>query len=164
MPTKIAVKRKADGSVSINSKSDVRAALDRLEAIEREILDRTHDLVEERADLKVAVEHYVINKFEAGAGYEDDTWLATKVVGHTRTWDVDKLSKIIPRGILKNVTELKVLPAKLDAAVRAGKIDRTKIKAAFTETPNKPYVKITRRVQDDNRASDEAESLAAKLA
>jgi hypothetical protein len=120
-------------------------------------------LQETAGKLREAVDKYIIDKYSAGEGIETPTYLATKVVGHTRTWNVEKLQKLIPRGILKNVVKMTVDGAKVDEYVRAGKIDRNKIKGAYEERPNKPYVKITRRSQDDGKADAEADSLAGKL-
>jgi hypothetical protein len=151
--------------VIVSSASHVRVALERLAEIEEEILAKTGPLVAEQATVKEALDNYVIDKFQAGDGYEDDDWKATKVVGHKRTWDVEKLGKLIPKGIFKNVVKVSVDGEKIDAMVAAGRLDRKKISAAFTEKPNKPYVKITKREKDAKKKGEaEAESLAAKLA
>lgn len=156
--------RSKAGRAIVSSKSHARLALDRLEEISAEIDKLTAPLVQEQKDLKEALDKYVIEKFEAGDGYEDDDWKATKVVGHKRTWDVEKLGKLIPRGIFKNVIKVSVDGEKVDAMVAAGRLDRKKIAAAFTETPNKPYVKITKREQDAKKGEQQARELADKLA
>lgn len=114
--------------------------------------------------MRQAVDKYVIEKYEAGDGYESDTWKATKVVGHDRSWNLKKLEKIVPRGILKNVLKISVDAKKLDELVKAGRIDRDEIEDAFEEKPKAPYVKITRKESKTDKAAEEAASLAEKLA
>lgn len=152
----------------VSTKSHVAVALREREELGAELDKMLNDpaivaLTAELAGLKEAIDTYVIEHFEPGDGFEDDDWLATKVVGHKRTWDVEKLEKLIPRGIFKNVVEFKVIPDKIDEYVRKGKLDRKKIGVAFTETPNKPYVKITKREQNESKGEAEATGLAAKL-
>lgn len=163
------LKRKKDGSLIVSSKSHVAVALEDRERLTNELDkllldDKIVSLREEIQRVGDAINTYVLDHYEAGEGFESDDWLATKVVGHRRTWDVEKLQKLIPRGILKNVVEMKVIPDKIDEYVRKGKLDRKKIAAAFEEVPNKPYVRITKREQSsEEKGSAEAESLAAKL-
>jgi hypothetical protein len=164
---KVQLKQKRDGSFSITSKSLVRLADERLEQIEREIQSREEQvgipaLREERAGLVQARDKYIIDHFQAGEGYEDDSYKHTKVVSHTRKWDAEKLEKLVPRGIFKNLVTITVVPSKIDEYVRKGKLDRKKIERAFIETPNEPYVKTTKKTTSNGE--EEAESLAAKLA
>lgn len=112
--------------------------------------------------LTVAIDNYVLANYTAGEGYEDDKWLATKVVGNTRVWDAGALFKILPRGIFKQITKIVVDPQAIDEAVRAGKITDEQIASALSTRPNKPYVKVTARSGASNTA--EADNLAAKLA
>lgn len=117
----------------------------------------------EHMALKEARDRYIIDQYSPGEGYEDEEWMATKVVSHRRTWDVEKLERLVPRGIFKNLVKMTVVPEKVDEYVRAKKIDRKKIEAAFTETPNAPYVKITKKSQPKVTGEDEADSLSAKF-
>lgn len=151
----------------IGSDRHVRAALDSLAFEERELarlmadpkIVTTQDLI---AKLKESVDGYIIDSFGAGEGYEDDDWLATKVVGHKRVWDVETLEKSIPRGIFKNLVKIEVDGAKVDQFVREGKLKAKDIRKAFKETANKPYVKITKRSKP--KGDKEAQSLAEQLA
>lgn len=150
----------------IGSDRHVRAALDSLAAAERELarlmadpqIAEVQDLV---AKLKASIDSYVIDSFKAGEGYEDDDWLATKVVGHKRVWDVDTLEKSIPRGIFKNLVKIEVDGGKVDQFVREGKLKMKDIRKAFKESANKPYVKITKRTKP--KGDKEAQSLAEQL-
>jgi hypothetical protein len=163
MPTELKLNKK--GEYVVSTKSHVREGLDTLAAIDAEIEELTRPLRSQHEAVKAAVDGYVIAKYQPGDGYEDDDYLATKVVAHRRSWNVDKLTKLVPRGILKNVLKISVDGEKVDQYVRAGKIDADKIKAAYEETPNKPYVKITPRKkgQSPERAEKEAEGLASAM-
>ena len=116
------------------------------------------ETVEKIDKLKEARDTYLIGKMEAGATLANDTWQLTKVVAYRRTWDVSKLEKIVPKGILKNITELKVIPEKIDQYVKSGDLTLKKIAPAYTETPNKPYVRVSKV------AAANGETEAAKLA
>lgn len=116
------------------------------------------DLQNELAALKAAVDAFVLDH----EAYEDDTYKLTRVQGHRRTWNADKLEAILPRGLFKRVIKITVDPAKLDQLVRAKKIDGKKIDPAFEETPNAPYVKYT--VKSEDSGASEAEGLAEALA
>lgn len=154
---------KKDGSFVVASKSHVRIALERIEALDKEILVRTAPLKVEREELQEAVNKYVIDHYEASDGYEDSNFRATKVVGHTRSWNPDKLQKLLPTRLYKLVIIVKVDSGKLDELVREGKIDRKKIEKAYEEKPNTPYVKMTKKDQSAARAAGESESLAEAL-
>jgi hypothetical protein len=147
----------------IRSKSDVAVALRQIEELDAKIAKAAAKLQEERGALKEAVDEYVMEKVKDGQ-YEDDTYKLTRTQGHTRTWNVDKLEAILPRALFKRVIKITVDGQKVDELVRAKKIDRKKIRAAFEERPNKPYVKHTKKAADDSaKRSKEAESLAEKL-
>ena len=148
----------------VTSKSHVRIALERITALDKEILVRTAPLKVEREELQSAVDKYVVDHYEAGQGYEDSNYRATKVVGHTRSWNPVTLQKLLPTRLYKLVIIVKVDSAKLDELVREGKIERKKIEKAFEETPNTPYVKMTKKDQSAARSADESESLAEALA
>lgn len=152
-----------NGAFVISSKAHVRLALDTLDRIDEQIAMLTEPWQEERQMVKEALDKYVIDKFQPGDGYEDDDWLATKVVSTRRSWDVEKLTKLVPRGILKNLVKMTVDNGKVDEYVRSGKLDRDKIEPAYTETPNSPYVKITRRNNNTAKIEKEAAGLAARL-
>jgi hypothetical protein len=113
----------------------------------------------ERAELKAKVDDLVINKLEA---FEDDKIKITRVQGFKRTWDADRLEKILPRAIFRRVIKITPDPAKIDAEVKAGNIEVDRIAPALNETPNKAYAKWTAKSESDGGAA-EAESLAAKL-
>lgn len=147
----------------ISSKANLKQALETLAELDQEIENRIGALRAQRDKLKESIDAYVIDKYEAGDGYEDDTFLATKVVGFMRNWSAEKLEKLMPRGLFKQVVKLSIDNAKLDQLVKAGKIDREMIEPAFEEAPKKPYVKVTRKSNNTGRASAEAEGLAAKL-
>jgi len=102
----------------------------------------------------------VLDHYEAGDGFEDADFKVTKVVSHRRVWNAEKLATLVPRGVYKNLVTVTVVPAKVDQYVRAGKVTLDAIGAAYEETPNAPYVKLTRKQAD---AADEAQSLAEKL-
>ena len=116
-------------------------------------------LQQEIADLKVGIDAYVLDRED----YEDDDYKLTRVQAFRRRWDVQKLEAILPRGIFKNIVKIEVDPIKLDQLVREGRIAAKKIEPAFTETPNQPFVKITKKSHAEEKGSAEAESLAAKL-
>lgn len=147
----------------MSSKSHVRIALERIDELDKNMEALIAPLRTERDRLREAADKYVVDHYNPGEGIETDTFKMTKVVGHTRWWNPEKLEKLVPRGIYKNLVEVKVLPAKVDEYVRKGKIKRADIEAAFEERPNKPYVKMTKKEQGDARASAEASSLAEAL-
>ena len=153
------------GKPSISSKSHVLAATEDLAAIDAEIERLTADLKRKREDIKEAVDAYVLKHFKAQDGIETPGYKLTHVQGHTRTWDAAKLESLVPRGIFKNLVALTVVPAKIDEYVRAKKIDRDAIAAAYTEKPNKPYVKWSPvKESSADRAESEAAGLADALA
>lgn len=145
------------------TKSHVRIALDRMAELQEEMSALVAPLQTEYESLKQAHDSYIVEHYSAGEGYEDDDWLATKVVSHTRTWNVDALMKLVPRAILKPALKVSIDTAKLDDLVKRGKIERKTIASAFTESPNKPYAKITRKSKTKERGASEAEGLAGKL-
>lgn len=116
-------------------------------------------LQEQIAVLKEDIDKYVLDKDD----YEDTDYKLTRVQAFRRRWDVDKLEAILPRGIFKNIVRVEPDPAKIDQYVREGKIDMKKIAPAYTETPNAPFVKMTKKSHAEEKGSAEAESLAAKL-
>lgn len=117
------------------------------------------ELEQKRATLKSEIDQLVI---EAGEEYEDESIRIVRVQGFRRSWDVDKLEKIIPRPIFRRIVKVDVDAEKLDDEVRAGNLKLTRqVKAALTETPNKAYAKWTPKSQKDGEA--EADALAAKL-
>ena len=116
-------------------------------------------LQQEIADLKLGIDAYVLDRED----YEDDDYKLTRVQAFRRRWDVDKLEAILPRGLFKNIVKIEVDPIKLDQLVREGRITAKKIEPAYTETPNQPFVKITKKSHAEEKGSAEAESLAAKL-
>lgn len=154
--------------------SDVARALDRreeiaatLETLEEQLAktklyQRVEALREEDAKIEADVKEFVLVNYASGEGYEDERVKLTKVVGHTRTWNVDRLKELVKPGVFKKLTSLVVVPAKIDELVRAGKLDLEEIADAYEERANAPYVKPTIKSRVDNSA--EAESLAEKLA
>jgi hypothetical protein len=156
------LKLKRDGSVVVSSESHVRVANKRIVFLTEQIELQTKSMREERDKLKAAVEQYVIDAYEPGEGYEDETVKLTKVVSHRCTWNADKLRKLLPTSLYKLVIDVKVNDKALDELCREGKIDRKKIASAFEEVPNAPYTRRT--VKGTPSGKDEAAALAAKLA
>lgn len=136
----------------------------------REELSRTkvgqkvERLEEEVGLLSEAINGYVLDHYDDGDGYEDSDWKATRVVSHRRTWNVERLARLVPKAVFKNVTTTTVVPAKIDQMVRAGKVTLDELAPAYEETANAPYVKVTRRSESSDAGQSEAEELAAKLA
>lgn len=118
---------------------------------------------EEKQILIDAVERYVLDKYEPGSGYEDESVKITKVVSHKRYWNPDKLRKILPTSVYKLVIKVSVDGAKIDELVREGKIDRERIESAFEEIPNTPYVRRSLKSDKSDRSAEEAAGLAAAL-
>lgn len=121
------------------------------------------ELRDERAKIDDAVREFVLTNYEGGEGYEDDVVKITKVQGHKRVWNAERLQELLPRGVFKNVVMLVPNAAKINEYVSAGKIDLDEIEDALEETATAPYVKVTRKSQsgDHEAAADE---LAEKLA
>jgi hypothetical protein len=159
------LKRKANGAWSISSRQDLADALDQRADIQFKRDDAYQMYVDrydaEIADLTEAIDNFILSRYDAGDGFENDNWKATHVQGHRRSWDVSKLEKLLPRGIFKNVVKITADPQKIDEYVRAKKINMDDIQEAYVETPNKPYTKVT--AKSTARGEAEAESLAAKL-
>jgi hypothetical protein len=167
------LQRKANGSYALRSKSHVRAALDELAEcdrqadilrakIEKKCATETSALghiADQRGALKSAIDAYVLDHDE----FETDTLKITRVQAHRRTWNIDTLAKIVPRGIFKNIVKMTVDPAKIDALVKEGRLDSKKIAPAYVETPNAAYVKWTEK-SDTTSGADEADALADALA
>jgi hypothetical protein len=172
---KAGLSRDKNGKVVIGSEDGVAQALRRREQLDdliqkaTALLEQTKTyqsraaMQEEDAELEAAIREFVLNSYEAGSGYEDDRVRLTKVQGHTRTWNVDKLQAKLSRGLFKSVTQITVVPAKIDEMVRKGKIDLDAIADAYEERANKPYVKPTAK-KDGLDAEAEADNLAELLA
>lgn len=148
----------------VSSKSAVHGAVEDIAALEEEIAKLTGPLEAQMTLLKTAVDAYVIKNYDPSSGYENDVMSITHVQGHTRRWNAEKLEKLVPRGVFKNLVTVTVVPAKIDEYVRAKKIKREDIEPAFEETANKPYAKWTPKKQANaDRAAAETSSLADKL-
>jgi len=161
---KLKTKFNAKGVPVVSSKSHVHDAVEDIAALEEEIAKLTGPLEAQMTLLKEAVDKYVIKNYEPSSGYENDAVSLTHVQGHTRRWNAEKLEELVPRGIFKNLVTIAVVPAKIDEYVRAKKIKREDIEAAYEETPNKPYVRWTpKKLDTTERAASEASSLADKL-
>lgn len=146
----------------ISSKAHVRTALalrKTLQARLDELLANPEiELLEtDLAALKTGIDAWVLDHEK----YADDTITITRVQAMRRTWNPDKLEKLVPRGIFKNLVTFTVVPAKIDAYVRQGKLDLDKIAPAFEETPNAPFTKWT--VKSNKNGEVEADSLAEAL-
>lgn len=149
----------------ISSSSHVAEALAVLEAFDVEIEKFLADpalvlLQKERAQLKEDIDAYILKR---STPYEDDNYKLTRVQGFRRTWNVSKLEAILPRGIFKNVIKMEADPQKIDQYVRDGKIDRKKIEPAFEESPNRAYVKMTKKSHHEERGEAEADALAEAM-
>lgn len=148
----------------IKTVKGVKTALARIEEID-DILtairaDNAMDEWEkERADLEDAVKAFALDV----ENYEDEAYKVTKVQGHTRYWDTDKLEKLVPKGLFLRCVNLVAAPDKIDALVKQGKLDRKVIAKAFIEKKNSPYAKITKKSEPGTDGEDEAASLAEKL-
>lgn len=152
-----------DGSYTLRSKKQVRAAIEAIALQDEQIEQarqaaRLEAMEERRGALKSAVDAFVLDH----ESYEDEDIRITRVQSFRREWNADKLEKMLPRGVFKNVVKIAVVPAKIDQYVRQGKIDRDAIEAAFEETPNAPYAKWTDKA-DPDRATKDAEGLAEAL-
>lgn len=131
------------------------AALERIEQINEE-MERLmkesgiYALGIEREDLDKKIKAYVLKK----GNVEIPGYLLTRVQGFRRAWNSEKLQKIVPKGLFLQIVDYIPNPDKIDELVKAGKLDSKKIDKAFEETPNAPYVKITKRKQDDGSEAD----------
>lgn len=162
--------RKRRGAIA--SVSGVQSALRRIEEIDAALETLTARLAktklaqqidvleEEKHALSIEVDAFVLDHYEAGDGYEDDAIRITKVQGHSRRWNAETLMRLVPRGVFKTLVDVTVVPAKVDDAVKAGRITLEQIADAFEETPNRPYLKRTVKAQG---REDQAASLAEKL-
>jgi hypothetical protein len=140
----------------VSSESDVQEAIGEIEV--RKAL--MQPVIAEIAALKEAVDAYVEKK----GNIETDTHKLTRVQGFTRKWNVDKLKKIVPKGIFLQLCNLTPDPDKIDQAVRAGRLDAKKIAPAFEETPKAAYVKWTEKKESNSaRQEEQADALAANL-
>ena len=150
--------------VALARREEIAAALETMRArlAKTKLAQQVADLEAEDARWDGAIREFVLGHYEAGMGYEDESVKITKVVGHRRSWNVEKLKKLVTPAIFKKVTTVVVAPEKINELVSAGKLDLDDIDAAYDEVPNAPYPKFTYKAQGD-RAS-EAESLAEKLA
>jgi ribosomal protein S10 len=109
-------------------------------------------LLEEQTALRTVLDAHVIEE----GSFESETWTATKVQAHRRTWDVDVLRKKLTPALFKRVITVTVNPSAIDELVRAKKIKLEDIEDALTETPNKAYSKWTPKgkdVQESGEAS-----------
>lgn len=159
----------------IGSEAAVRKALERREIIaatletlrarmeKTKLAQQIAELEEEDGTIAVAIDEYVLDKYNAGDGYDDGRYRFTKVVGHTRRWNVERLRELLKPSILRQVTTLVVVPEKIDELEAQGKIDLDAISDAYETRANKPYVKKTERTSTDDERKEEATSLAAKL-
>lgn len=117
------------------------------------------DCEAELADVKAEIDSLIVDK---GVEYDGDRVKITRVQGYRRKWNVDKLEKIMPRPLFRQVIKLDVDSDKIDQLAREGKIDSKKIEPAYEETPNKAYAKWTWK-SDKKNGNNEAASLAAQL-
>lgn len=147
----------------VSSQSHVAAANERIIFLEDQIEKQVAPLRDEHDKLQDAVDQYVIRHYEPSSGYEDDNVKLTKVVGYRRSWNPEKLQKLLPTSLYKLVIKVTVDANALNELVKEGRIDRKKIESAYEETPNAPYVKRTVKGQSTNRGEEEAASLSAKL-
>lgn len=171
----MAIKWNADGSASLRSVRDVRDALRRRDELSV-LLDRQEERVArtkaaqdllalqtEYDELGSAVDGYVIDNYEGGFGYEDEYVKVTKVVGHTRTWNVDVLKEKLSHAMFKKVTKVVVDQAAIDDLVGRSVLTVDQIADAYEERAKKPFVKTTFLDPTSDGGRSESESLAAKL-
>lgn len=137
-------------------------ALDKIEELDARIRDAMEmggilGMQAERAELDAKVKEYVLKK----GNIETPTHKLTLVTGFTRRWDGETLARIVPKGLFLKIVDYVPNPDKIDEFVKAGKLDEKKIGKAFIETAKSPYVKITRKKdQDDGEADRVAKALA----
>ena len=155
------LKRKKDGSYqSLSSVSDARLARIRIDGLLWQIDKLAKKagipaILQEVSELQAVLDLYVLDSEE----FESDTWQAKRVQASRRSWDVDKLKRLLPASVFKSVVKPVVDNAAIDEAVKKDLIDIDVIGEALIEAPNKPYVKWTPK--SDVQAS--AEATAAKL-
>lgn len=139
-------------------------ALEDIEYIEDYLAKLTKPYTDDLAALNAAVDKYMLAHYKPKQGIETPRMNLTIVQSHKRQWDAAILERLVPRAVFKNLVEVTVIPAKIDEYVRAKKIDRKKIEKAYVETPNKPYVKRSKKkANTDERAEQQADSLAGNL-
>jgi predicted lipid-binding transport protein (Tim44 family) len=167
--------QKPDGGYSIGSEGGVAEALaaiehtdemiEKAEALLRQTktYQSLQELREKRQALSTAVDEFVLSNYKAGEGYEDDRIRLTKVQGHTRRWDVEKLKTLVTPGMFKNLVKVTADPDKINEMIRKGKLKLETVAAAYTERPNKPYVRPTIK-KDGLDVEAQADQLAEKLA
>lgn len=119
-------------------------------------------LAMELAQLDKAAKDYVMAHYKAGDGFDHERWLATKVQGHRKVWDIEFLRTKLSRGKFKQIINEVVDRSKVDELVRSGGVSADDVEAALKEVPNEPYVKITYR-GDGEAMANEAENVAAAL-
>lgn len=68
---------------------------------------------------------------------------STLVRSVTKSYNEDRLKKRIGAPLWNKITTRKLDEKKLGAYVKAGDIDTSVVAEAITETPRKPYVKVT---------------------
>jgi ribosomal protein S10 len=140
-------------------------ARERIDSITQEVVKLAKKvgipaLLEEQTELRTVLDAHVVEK----GSFESETWQATRVQAHRRTWDVDVLRKKLTPALFKRVINVTVNAAAIDELVRAEKIKLADIKDALTETPNKPYPKWTQKGKDVQESGEaEADKLAAML-
>ncbi len=157
------LRRRKDGSYVISSRSHVTVALHVLDELDAEIAEiragHLATLEQRRAQLKRDIDEWVLG----AESYEDDAMKLTRVASKRRYWDTARLEKILPRGIFKNIVKIEADPDKIDQYVRAGRINAKMIEPALVEEPNAPYVKWTRKRQDEGAGEAEAAGLLAAM-
>jgi len=73
----------------------------------------------------------------------DDGNNATVVAGSRVTIDDSKLSKSLGAKLWQKITVRKLDPKLLDDAIAKGVVDKVLVAAASSETPTKPYIRLT---------------------
>lgn len=162
----MALRRKQDGSfTSITSESDARLARKRIDALQDEVLALAKKVgipakLDEQVALQNALNEYVLDR----EYFESDEWTATRVQAHSRSWDAEKLRKLLPTSVYKSIIRVSIDNDKVNEFVKAGTIKLKTIESAFMEKANKPFVRWTAKGRDVQTAGEaEASKLAGML-
>lgn len=118
-----------------------------------EIREIEQDIAKLEAD-KARIKAELLEHIEKTGDYDDGHFKVTRVQSYKRTWNGDKLLKILGVAGFNKVSRRVPDPDLIDELVKEGKIDLKKIKPAFEETPNKAYVKVSEVIERDNSEAD----------
>ena len=115
----------------------------------------------EADNLKKALASWMVKNDMARADRE--TFSITVVRPTSLSWSVRKLTKLLPKKVLQQVTMRVVDRDALDAAVKAGDINLDKIKGALIEERKSPYIKITPKTDKGEEREEEVSAVRAAM-